>query len=313
MSDSTTPNLPPAFFLSSPFDDPAGDVILRSSDGIDFHVHRLVLSLASPFFKQMFTLPQPNAEPGVPAILVSESALVLDRALRFWYPGAVPILSQTLDELQQMLECLLMKYDIQSIIPFAQHQLRGYMEGDPVSVFAIACRHEWKDLALEAAKSSLRLPIRTFKLGSGPRPHLKYITGDTYHNLLQYHSDCGEVAKSTSSSLRWLTSMDNLPGYECETSSSICSLRPDQSFANGESSEIAAWFGTYLDRLPEALATKPGAWLNSPELLPLALLEIPPGCTHCRTTGVKQLMKFAVDFNANMAKQFDLVELKLDF
>ncbi|KAJ6525935.1 hypothetical protein DFH09DRAFT_1286052 [Mycena vulgaris] len=176
------------------------------------------------------------------------------------------------------------------------------MEGDPVSVFAIACRHEWKDLALEASKSSLRLPIRTFKLGSGPRPHLKYITGDTYHNLLQYHSDCGEVAKSTSSSLRWLTSMDNLPGDGCET-----------SFANGQSSEIAGWFGTYLDRLPEALATKPGAWLNSPELLSLALFQIPPGCTDCRTTGVKQLMKFAVDFNANMAKQFESVELKLEF
>ncbi|KAJ6525934.1 hypothetical protein DFH09DRAFT_1371810 [Mycena vulgaris] len=125
MPDSTEPNPPPAFVPSSPFDDPAGDVILRLSDGIDFHVHRLVLSLASPFFKQMFTL-QPNAEPGVLAILVSESALVLDRALRFWYPRAVPILSQTLDELQQMLKCLLLKYDIQSLILFAQHQLRGY-------------------------------------------------------------------------------------------------------------------------------------------------------------------------------------------
>ncbi|KAJ6556519.1 hypothetical protein DFH09DRAFT_1491005 [Mycena vulgaris] len=283
MPDSTEPNPPPAFVSSFPFDDPAGDVILRSSDGIDFHVHRLVLSLASPFFKQMFTLPQPNGERGVPAILVSESALVLDRALRFWYPGAM-----TLTELAEMLECLLLKYDIQSSIPFAQHQLRGYMEGD-------------FDLALEATKSSLRLPMRTFKLGSGRRPHLKYITGDTYHNLLQYPSDYGEVAKSTSSSLRWLTSMNNLPGYECENSSSICSLRPDQSFANGQSSEIAGWFGTYLDRLPEALATKPGAWLNSPELLPLALLEIPP------------LMKFAVDFNANIAKQFESVELRLEF
>ncbi|KAJ6556504.1 hypothetical protein DFH09DRAFT_1490949 [Mycena vulgaris] len=293
MSDSTEPNPPPAFVPSSPFDDPAGDVILRSSDGIDFHVHRLVLSLASPFFKQMFTLPQPNAEPRVPAIPVSESALVLDRALRFWYPGAGPIPSQTLAELAKTLECLLLKYDIQSITPFAQHQLRGYMEGNPVAVFAIACRHEWKDLALEAAQSSLRLPILTFP---SERPaELKYTSGDTYHGLLNYHAE------------------DNLPGHGCRTSSSICSMRLEQSFANGQSWKIATWFGTYLDRLPDALATKPGAWLNSPELLPLALSEIPPGCTHCRTTGVEQLMKFAVDFNANMAKQFESVELRLEF
>ncbi|KAJ6556513.1 hypothetical protein DFH09DRAFT_1037738 [Mycena vulgaris] len=277
MSDSTTPDPPPAFVPSFPFDDPAGDVILRSSDGIDFHVHRVVLSLASPFFKQMFTLPQPNAEPGVPVILVSESALVLDRALRFWYPGAGPILSQTLVELEKTLECLLLKYDIQSIIPFAKHQLRGYMEGNPVAVFAIACRHEWKDLAMESAQSSLRLPIRTFP---SERPsQLKYITGDNYH------AECGKIATSTSSSRKWLTSSVNLPGFGCRTASSICPVAPLGALTNVSVETIAAWFSGYLKRLPDALATKPGAWLNSQELLPLALSEIPPECNHCRTTG----------------------------
>lgn len=41
--------------------DPAADVIIRSSsNSVDFRVRKAVLSEASDFFKQMFTLPQAN-------------------------------------------------------------------------------------------------------------------------------------------------------------------------------------------------------------------------------------------------------------
>ncbi|KAJ7154121.1 hypothetical protein C8R46DRAFT_1118734 [Mycena filopes] len=66
MSESAPETLPDsspcAFAPRAPFDDATADVILHSWDGADFHVHRLVLSLASPFFKDMFALPQSNTE-----------------------------------------------------------------------------------------------------------------------------------------------------------------------------------------------------------------------------------------------------------
>ena len=37
------------------------DITLRSSDQVDYHVHKVILSTSSPFFKSMFSLPQPNA------------------------------------------------------------------------------------------------------------------------------------------------------------------------------------------------------------------------------------------------------------
>ena len=45
-----------------PFDRLDADLILRSSDKepVDFRVFKLFLSLASPFFAMVFTLPQPN-------------------------------------------------------------------------------------------------------------------------------------------------------------------------------------------------------------------------------------------------------------
>ncbi|KAJ7195846.1 hypothetical protein B0H12DRAFT_987374, partial [Mycena haematopus] len=186
--------------VSAPFDDVDADVILRSSDDIDFHVYRLVLCLASSVFKDMFAFPQPNSEPTIPIVHVSESALVLDMALRFWYPGAEPAAVRTLDELRQILEAL-MKYNVEFAIPLAKKRLREYLASDPVAVFSIACRHEWKDIALDAARCSLKLPLRAFE---ADRPaQLRYMTADTYHTLLQYHSECAKVAAAATSSLQW--------------------------------------------------------------------------------------------------------------
>jgi len=39
------------------FNAPDADTVLRSSDGEEFRVHRIILSLASPVFQGMFTLP----------------------------------------------------------------------------------------------------------------------------------------------------------------------------------------------------------------------------------------------------------------
>ncbi|KAJ6525905.1 hypothetical protein DFH09DRAFT_936424, partial [Mycena vulgaris] len=188
----------PSFVPRPPFDDPDADVILRSSDDVDFWVHRAVLSLASPVFRTMFTLPQVDTDPDFPIIPVSESALLLDRALRFWYPGA-DIGAQTLGELREVLVIIILKYDMQFAVPCAKERLRRHLRPHPVAVFAIAYRHEWTDIAQEAAKASLALPLRTF--GPANRSELQYISGDAYHILLQYHFECGNVAKLASSSL----------------------------------------------------------------------------------------------------------------
>jgi len=42
---------------------PDADVILRASGGKEFHAHKLVLSLASPVFRDMFSVPQPPQSP----------------------------------------------------------------------------------------------------------------------------------------------------------------------------------------------------------------------------------------------------------
>jgi len=72
----------------SPFSFPDGDVILRSVDGIDFRVHITLLSVASPFFHDMFSLPQTSKE--VQIIQMTEKADVLLTILRLIYPVEEP-------------------------------------------------------------------------------------------------------------------------------------------------------------------------------------------------------------------------------
>ncbi|KAI0698249.1 hypothetical protein BC835DRAFT_1466668 [Cytidiella melzeri] len=52
---------PDIVIAGDPFNLPTADVVFRTSDHVDFHVHKLILSIASPFFTGMFSLPQPSS------------------------------------------------------------------------------------------------------------------------------------------------------------------------------------------------------------------------------------------------------------
>lgn len=96
-------------FASEPFDRLDREVILVSSDNIHFGCHRTILSIVSPFFSDMFSLPQaPHAGVpagndsaygqqevgGIPVIPVTESSKTLDTLLRFIYPVPRPKLAR---------------------------------------------------------------------------------------------------------------------------------------------------------------------------------------------------------------------------
>ena len=81
---------PPAAF-GPPFDDADADTNLRSSDQIDLHVYRVVLSKSSSIFKSMFSLPQPDAsssEKQIPVIVLTENSRTIEVLLTSIYPLA---------------------------------------------------------------------------------------------------------------------------------------------------------------------------------------------------------------------------------
>lgn len=134
----------------APFDDESADTILQSSDGVDFHVFRIVLSLASPFFKDLFSLRQPHNNEDTPIIPVPESSSTLDYLLRICYPIPDPTITNVQD-IGGVLEAAL-KYEMEQATLMTKKVLREAIKIDPLEVFAVACRLNLEDDALTAAR-----------------------------------------------------------------------------------------------------------------------------------------------------------------
>ncbi|KAI0954677.1 hypothetical protein AcW1_006488 [Taiwanofungus camphoratus] len=115
-----------------PFTKPNADIVLRSSDGIDFRVHKLILSEASPVFEGMFALPQLAASSrdsesntahadcdGLPVVAVTEKGKTLENLLRICYPMADPVLDAVEEE--EVLKAA-QKYEIEAAVTLMRKQ-----------------------------------------------------------------------------------------------------------------------------------------------------------------------------------------------
>lgn len=127
------------------FDSHDADVILSSNeqDSREFHVHRSILAIASPFFRDMFSLPQPpTGNQALPVIAMSESFTTLDTLLRFVYPVPDPQV-HSLDELVPILNAAF-KYDFVYVITTLRKILLSSesLQRTPMRVFIIACRYD---------------------------------------------------------------------------------------------------------------------------------------------------------------------------
>jgi hypothetical protein len=70
-------------------DMPEASIIIRSSDQVKFRVHKSVLAMSSPFFKDLLSLPQPpDAEnvDGLPVVALPEDAGLLHSLISLLEP-----------------------------------------------------------------------------------------------------------------------------------------------------------------------------------------------------------------------------------
>jgi hypothetical protein len=72
-----------------PFHVPDANIVIRSSDLVNFRVHNSVLAMASPIFKDTLSLPQPSdgeIVDGLPMIRISEDSELLNCLVSILYP-----------------------------------------------------------------------------------------------------------------------------------------------------------------------------------------------------------------------------------
>ncbi|KAG1860632.1 hypothetical protein DFJ58DRAFT_269011 [Suillus subalutaceus] len=186
----------------APFDDQNCDNILQSTNGVNFHVYKLVLSLMSPIFKDKFMSPHSESqsdETSIPIIAVAESSTTLRSLL--CYPAATPTFD-SLDDAKAVLEAA-KKYDMQPALSRAGDLIIAQFLTDHfLDLYALSCRFGWQHHAQTAATRALE--IKDLGRPSNGFNGLQDITGADYHRLLVYHYQCGIVAQKVGDSLSWL-------------------------------------------------------------------------------------------------------------
>ena len=198
-------------YAPTPFDHAKADIILRSSDNIDFRVFKLFLSLASPFFETLFNIPQPAEEngdqevrDGLAVIPVTEDSKTLDALLRFCYPSTlvddpnIEVLKDAMDVLEAAR-----KYSLDAIEKKARQVIANpkILEAEPLRCFAIAHQGRLREETLLAARYTLTQPLIPSWF-----QEIELISATDLLSLLTYHRRCGDAVYALRLDTSWIES-----------------------------------------------------------------------------------------------------------
>ena len=168
------------------------DIIIQSCDFINFRVHKLVLSLSSPFFVDMFSLPQPSDQEvvdGLPVVRLSEDAEVLNCLLTMLYP--IPSIIPNSYHKTLTLLAASQKYDMDGI----QSRIRAEMQSKKLPMptgaatfhaYAIASIGGLSPEKETLARLTLDFPM-TFEYLSDELP---FFEGWVLHDLIRFRKCC---------------------------------------------------------------------------------------------------------------------------
>ncbi|KAI6112981.1 hypothetical protein F5141DRAFT_1110814 [Pisolithus sp. B1] len=185
--------MPAQIYASMPFNHAKADVILRSSDNVDFRVFRLFLSLSSSFFETLFDLPQPSEEnltdtemkDGLPVIPISEDSRTLDTLLRFCYPCSLTK-TPSLNHFAEVIKVLeaAQKYSLDEVESTIRKAL-------------------FKPAVLERTILSAKYSLRT-SLVPDWFEEIGMITSTDLLALWAYHQKCGKAVQTLKLSYSWI-------------------------------------------------------------------------------------------------------------
>jgi hypothetical protein len=167
---------------------PEASIIVRSSDQVNFRVHKLVLAMSSPFFRDLLSLPQPSdgeLVDGLPVVELPEDSGLLNSLISLLYPIAPAIP----DSYQKVLALLAVceKYEMGSVQFLIRAAIKVGKFPAPVQVegfsaYAIASGLGLVSEAEDAARLTLGQSMTFESLGEG----LRLFKGRALCDLVRY-------------------------------------------------------------------------------------------------------------------------------
>jgi len=311
----------------APFDNPEGDIILQSADGVDFHVFKLILSLASDVFQGMFTLPQETTQSGVssaPIIPMTENSTTLESLLLLCYPTANPIF-KTLEDAKDVLEAA-RKYGMEAPISRARDIIfTRFLETKPLELYALSCAFGWQQHAQKAATLTLQISLKDLGRPDSNFLGIKDMSAFDYHKLLIYHHDCGVAAQAVGESLAWLASSprDNINVmcmWKCasarhRTYDTVCKVIGRKvDVADLGEVLITPWFDEYLASSGKELYARPcesTIWRHRARVTYDCAIKKGSGCSYCGRRVIEHMEYFRTLYAARVKKALTKVRISL--
>ena len=270
----------------SPFD-PAShtpDVILRSSDNVDFYVMKTFLAFSSPdVFAPMFTLPQAQHDipspSGLHIVPVAEDSKPLRILLLYCYPLDLQDEANDIEDIARAVFAArkyAMDFAATRIEKMFHSKALSLLDANPLHIYAVACRYGFEELGRAAARETLEIPPSRLL----PSPELKHITGMDMYWLMQYRHRCvraiwdwyflsgtehffqdedpdGEPAEGT---YVWFNLYSHDGGQSCSLEAAEVQRQDDWNYyPSGDGFEIFAtpWWSTYFVALMKAIELCP--------------------------------------------------------
>ena len=150
---------------------PNADVILQSSDLVDFYVNRSVLIASSPLFRDLFSLHQPPND-ALSLIHLAEDAETLDSLISMLYP-VPPEMPPSSDNVLTLLTAAT-KYDMDAVQSSIRSEVnrRGLLSSTPAEsfrIYAVACSKGLIPEMEGSARLTLGHPLTFESLGDALR------------------------------------------------------------------------------------------------------------------------------------------------
>jgi hypothetical protein len=289
---------------------PQADVIIRSSDNVDFRVLAAFLAHSSPIFRSMFTLPRghgkdvDDTKDGLPTVSLPENGKVLYRLLHLGYPICATAASHaakmhTLPDVRAVLDAAL-KYEMDDVVTLVRKELIApqFLEKEPLCVFALSIHYRFENEAKVAATMTRGTRLR---LSYGPE--LETITGGDLIRLQEYHASGADAASKVATDLRWITSSDWI-WFECDECKAQRGARMKIIYiSEGRRLRVySGWWLEFMELARKALRKAPmGSTVLERELIKEALVNA-ISCSGCGPRAITELHDFGELFAAEIER-----------
>lgn len=181
ISTDALPPLTKAIPTNLPDFDGEPDIIIRSSDDVDFSAHKSIISFASSMLSNGIALP--TTSKSLPTVQVDEHSAVLNVAIQLCYPLEDPVL------IDPNLAIQLLRYATAHKARRAKDYVRRHLNSlsglHPLRMFFIAAAQGWEAEARTAVLLALHSNIESTYV-----PEMEQVSARVYRTFLKHHYEC---------------------------------------------------------------------------------------------------------------------------